>query len=313
MTPSQLVDRTSTTIARRFGLQSKGAIAPGKDADVVVFDPAAPRPYGVAVVHERRLRPLRGRDGERQRPPHVLARHARLRPGRDPDGARARPLRRASAGARGGGGMRLVVDADRVLADLRELAELTGGPDGARRLAWSRDWQTAREWLHGKLDELAGDGRARRGRATCGPTLPGRGRPGSSSSARTSTRCPRRLARRRARRAAPRSGCCARHAAARRRRSTLKLRRLGRRGGRALRPLPARLVGRPPARSTPTTCASCRTPRARALPDALRRAASTSTRHPARAPSAWTARSPTSSCTSSRGRCSGAAARRRRR
>jgi dihydropyrimidinase len=46
ITPSELVDRTSTTIARRFGLGSKGAIAPGKDADVVVFDPAAPRDYG---------------------------------------------------------------------------------------------------------------------------------------------------------------------------------------------------------------------------------------------------------------------------
>ncbi|HMJ33493.1 MAG TPA: dihydropyrimidinase [Baekduia sp.] len=49
ITPSELVDRTSTTIARRFGLTSKGAIAPGKDADVVVFDPNAPRPYGVAT------------------------------------------------------------------------------------------------------------------------------------------------------------------------------------------------------------------------------------------------------------------------
>ncbi len=47
ITPSQLVDRTSTTIARRFGLDAKGAIAPGKDADIVVFDPSAPRPYGV--------------------------------------------------------------------------------------------------------------------------------------------------------------------------------------------------------------------------------------------------------------------------
>jgi dihydropyrimidinase len=49
ITPSQLVDRTSTTIARRFGLESKGAIAPGKDADIVVFDPSAPRPFGVGT------------------------------------------------------------------------------------------------------------------------------------------------------------------------------------------------------------------------------------------------------------------------
>jgi N-carbamoyl-L-amino-acid hydrolase len=45
-------------------------------------------------------------------------------------------------------------DWDRPLADLRELAELTGGPDGARRLAWSEDWRTAREWLLGKLEPL---------------------------------------------------------------------------------------------------------------------------------------------------------------
>jgi dihydropyrimidinase len=49
ITPEQLVDRTSTTVARRFGLTAKGAIAPGKDADIVVFDPDAPKPYGVAT------------------------------------------------------------------------------------------------------------------------------------------------------------------------------------------------------------------------------------------------------------------------
>jgi len=49
ITRSQLVDLTSTTIARRFGLREKGALAPGKDADVVVLDPATPRPYGKAT------------------------------------------------------------------------------------------------------------------------------------------------------------------------------------------------------------------------------------------------------------------------
>ena len=44
-------------------------------------------------------------------------------------------------------------DWERPLKDLHELAELTGGPDGARRLAWSEDWRTAREWLLGKLAE----------------------------------------------------------------------------------------------------------------------------------------------------------------
>ncbi|MDP9346287.1 MAG: Zn-dependent hydrolase, partial [Actinomycetota bacterium] len=50
--------------------------------------------------------------------------------------------------------MKLIVDADRVLTDLRELREMTGGPDGARRLAWSPDWLAARTWLRGKLAEL---------------------------------------------------------------------------------------------------------------------------------------------------------------
>ena len=64
------------------------------------------RPVGPArlrrrqLVHERRLRPLRGRDGERQRAPHVLPRRARLRPRRDPHAAGARPLRRAAAATR---------------------------------------------------------------------------------------------------------------------------------------------------------------------------------------------------------------------
>ncbi len=49
ITPEQLVDRTSTTVARRFGLTDKGSITPGKHADIVVFDPSAPKPYGTAT------------------------------------------------------------------------------------------------------------------------------------------------------------------------------------------------------------------------------------------------------------------------
>jgi hydantoinase/carbamoylase family amidase len=51
--------------------------------------------------------------------------------------------------------MTLRIDADRVLADLHELAAASGGEHaGAKRLAWSPDWLKAREWLGGKLDEL---------------------------------------------------------------------------------------------------------------------------------------------------------------
>jgi dihydropyrimidinase len=48
ITRSELVARTSTTIAQRFGLDRKGALLPGYDADLVVLDPRAPRAYGVA-------------------------------------------------------------------------------------------------------------------------------------------------------------------------------------------------------------------------------------------------------------------------
>jgi dihydropyrimidinase len=48
ITRPELVARTSTTIAQRFGLDRKGALMPGKDADVVVLDPNAPRAYGKA-------------------------------------------------------------------------------------------------------------------------------------------------------------------------------------------------------------------------------------------------------------------------
>lgn len=43
---------------------------------------------------------------------------------------------------------------ERVLADLRELAALTGGPDGARRVCWTAEWEKAREWELSKLSRI---------------------------------------------------------------------------------------------------------------------------------------------------------------
>lgn len=43
---------------------------------------------------------------------------------------------------------------ERVLADLREIAELTGGPGGARRVCWTDEWAKARGWLRENLAEL---------------------------------------------------------------------------------------------------------------------------------------------------------------
>jgi N-carbamoyl-L-amino-acid hydrolase len=46
------------------------------------------------------------------------------------------------------------MNAQRVVADLRELAARTSTPDGAQRLAWGPVWRDAREWFKGKIAEL---------------------------------------------------------------------------------------------------------------------------------------------------------------
>jgi len=46
------------------------------------------------------------------------------------------------------------MSADRVIADLRELAELTSTVDGAQRLAWGPTWRLARDWFANKVRAL---------------------------------------------------------------------------------------------------------------------------------------------------------------
>src|SRR5215510_7346938 len=46
------------------------------------------------------------------------------------------------------------MNAERVVADLRELAARTSTPEGAQRLAWGPVWREAREWFRGKVSEL---------------------------------------------------------------------------------------------------------------------------------------------------------------
>ncbi len=48
------------------------------------------------------------------------------------------------------------VDARRAVEELKELAALTGGPEGARRVAWTDEWTNAREWFRAKLEEVEG-------------------------------------------------------------------------------------------------------------------------------------------------------------
>jgi N-carbamoyl-L-amino-acid hydrolase len=46
------------------------------------------------------------------------------------------------------------VEPERMLGDLRALAELTGNERGAQRVAWTETWARAREWERGLLAEL---------------------------------------------------------------------------------------------------------------------------------------------------------------
>jgi hydantoinase/carbamoylase family amidase len=48
----------------------------------------------------------------------------------------------------------MAADATRMIAELRELAQLTGDERGAQRLAWTDVWARAREWERGLLAEL---------------------------------------------------------------------------------------------------------------------------------------------------------------
>src|SRR5437762_957606 len=50
------------------------------------------------------------------------------------------------------------IDAARVIADLRELDRRTGGPGGARRVAWTETWRQARAFLAELLAELGLEG-----------------------------------------------------------------------------------------------------------------------------------------------------------
>ena len=128
----------------------------------MVFDPATPFEFSTRTSHMNVDYDLF--EGERSTGSvrHTLCRGAMVydrgeiltQPGH---GRFVRALaRRAAAGAPRD-------DADRVLEDLRELARLTGGPDGARRVCWTDEWAKARDFLRSRLDELPVEVDRRRG------------------------------------------------------------------------------------------------------------------------------------------------------
>jgi dihydropyrimidinase len=63
ITLERMVDLLATAPARRFGIARKGAIQPGLDADIVLFDPSARRTLGAANLHDTSdYTPYEGRD-----------------------------------------------------------------------------------------------------------------------------------------------------------------------------------------------------------------------------------------------------------
>ena len=49
------------------------------------------------------------------------------------------------------------LDPGRTVAELRELQQLTGDDNGAQRVAWTDNWERAREWLRGKVSETGAE------------------------------------------------------------------------------------------------------------------------------------------------------------
>ena len=50
--------------------------------------------------------------------------------------------------------MTLAESADRVIAELKELAELTSTPEGAQRVAWGPIWRQSRDWFEAKVKDM---------------------------------------------------------------------------------------------------------------------------------------------------------------
>src|ERR1041385_4220499 len=51
----------------------------------------------------------------------------------------------------------MALNPSRVVAELRELQELTGDENGAQRVAWTDTWETARSWLREKVSDTGAD------------------------------------------------------------------------------------------------------------------------------------------------------------
>ncbi len=122
--------------------------------DGLAPDPAAATRF-LEACRERGL--LVGKGGlKANADPHLPAARHHPRGGRRGGGHLGRSPRRGRRQGEGGLVQTEGVDARRAVEELKELADLTGGPDGARRVAWTDEWKKAREWFRGKLEEIDG-------------------------------------------------------------------------------------------------------------------------------------------------------------
>ena len=195
----------------------------------------------------------------------------------------------------------MALDPARTVRELEELRELTGDRDGAQRVAWTETWETARAWLREKvaptgaeyeLDQAGNQWATLRGalRARAADRRPH----GLGAEWRLARRLPERAGRPRG--AAPdrRRGHAAGHRAAG---------RLGRRGGRALRPQPVRLQLGAPARWRSRGSGRLEGSRRHRRCRRRWRASASICSRRARPASSSRTRPPTWSCISSRARC----------